>query len=814
MLRKLTLYLLATVLVVYCAGLLYHVQESKDLGIHCLFSDPGVSDDSQPRRPRISWVDLDIEVVGPAPARGDRLVRVAGKDTPTFLHFKRLVSDISRQPAPEVVTAPAVLPGDEVAPVDQRFELLELLARDPAPGTVQLGGKTWVRVDFLPAHGPKAGQLVSAWLRMKPLPNRFVVLSVAWFLIEMIVFAIGAVIFLKRPRDRSAGLFVALCATSIIAFMGAFHWSDLVGTRLLVYPFACCALLLPPLTLHFYLLFPRPSFALRRWPVPMLAGIYSVPLVWMLLMLGVLIAAARAYAEGGSAAEVVLWLDRLRTLVYGYLAVAVAFFAVGQGLLIHAFIHSRTLTQRKQAREVLVAVTLAGLLLVYLLYTGLTDRAQFAFGSKTRIALYLVSVLFTLAYAVIMTRYKLLQLGELVNRGVFYVGVSLAATAIFCLLVGVGTALLGKYAFRLENAVAAGATAMLVVVVLGWVRQRFQRALDHRFARERYQLDVAMQRLGEAVDALVSPAQVAQAWLQAACDAVGAQGGLVYLRSDQQKPFVLAARAHWPGASEWIEPHTALTAALLDRGVVSSRVSRGMPTAAQLELREMDAEICFGIEVDGQLLGIGALGPKRAGNYSPDDRNFLAALARTTALALRGAEAQRTIETLKEKLQAQVSKIAEQQQRIRYLQTELLGTRQNRQPEPTDTVVRRAASSDRAVETAIRGSSRAVRRMLDQAVKIAGSRAAVLIRGESGTGKELLARTIHDNSPRAGRAWVASKKPTAARCFSTKWATSASKRKPSCCACCKIKRSNGSDRPKPSASTCGSSPPRIAIWKP
>ena len=53
------------------------------------------------------------------------------------------------------------------------------------------------------------------------------------------------------------------------------------------------------------------------------------------------------------------------------------------------------------------------------------------------------------------------------------------------------------------------------------------------------------------------------------------------------------------------------------------------------------------------------------------------------------------------------------------------------------------------------GISQALQRLLDEVRLVAPYRTSVLITGESGTGKELVARTIHENSPRCPYPWVA-----------------------------------------------------------
>jgi formate hydrogenlyase transcriptional activator len=52
------------------------------------------------------------------------------------------------------------------------------------------------------------------------------------------------------------------------------------------------------------------------------------------------------------------------------------------------------------------------------------------------------------------------------------------------------------------------------------------------------------------------------------------------------------------------------------------------------------------------------------------------------------------------------------------------------------------------------GASPALESVLEQVERVAPTQATVLIQGETGTGKELIARAIHNLSPRSGRAFV------------------------------------------------------------
>jgi transcriptional regulator with GAF, ATPase, and Fis domain len=189
---------------------------------------------------------------------------------------------------------------------------------------------------------------------------------------------------------------------------------------------------------------------------------------------------------------------------------------------------------------------------------------------------------------------------------------------------------------------------------------------------------------------------------------------------------------------------------------------------------------------EGQLLGLLVLGPKYEGAYSADDFHLLSAFAQLTVLALVSAEGRRSIESLNHELHGKVEKIAEQQRRILALQAQLgarsgerraLGAERGArsaeeagQPAADTDKADRAAGKESVTDDAelsapraprpasmpegIVGSGPEVRQLLGLVRKVAASESAVLLRGESGTGKELLARALHENSPRAAKPFV------------------------------------------------------------
>jgi formate hydrogenlyase transcriptional activator len=122
-------------------------------------------------------------------------------------------------------------------------------------------------------------------------------------------------------------------------------------------------------------------------------------------------------------------------------------------------------------------------------------------------------------------------------------------------------------------------------------------------------------------------------------------------------------------------------------------------------------------------LGLLALGSKRSNNFGQEDLDILSQVSAQISLALDNALAYGRLSASRNRLEDERS----------YLESEI--------------------RAEYNFEDLV-GKSPALRRVLDQIEIVAATGSTVLLHGETGTGKELIARAVHNLSPRRDRTFV------------------------------------------------------------
>ncbi len=611
----------------------------------------------------------------------------------------------------------------------------------------------WVAVEWR-SHADGTLQHGEARVRTRPFLTYF--WSLLWFAQEMVIFVVAARVFWKRPKDESAQLFFWLCIVTVGAYMGGYHWTEIVVEPLLIYLFVVFVVLVPVVSLHFYLVFPRinPIFGRNRWAI--VAALYGVPLGFIAAIWWCMYGGSQFRSQSGPVAEaaVLATLSWIKWLACLYIGLSVVVFGLCIVCLRASYRLAMTRAERNQIYWIYLASLLAILPILYLLWNAWWEPARLGLSSAAW-PMYVVSLLYSAAYAFSITRYKLMQVEEIYNRSKIYVLVSLGAGLLYSgVLVGT-TLLIGEQLLTntaTKGAPVAGVVAIAIVVLLGATRERFQRAIDRRFYREKYKFDQAMQKMNLAVGKLMDRGTLGQRLLEAAAEILRLEWGAIYLADAARGPLKLAA---WYGPEpdeRVLSTDNPLVERLRRDPTVRAPHAMALSPASDPATDTMIAlggEVAKALEAEGEQVGLMVLGPKRSGMpYEDEEVAFLGALSSVAMLALHSAGIQQTLERLNLELRDKVDKIAEQQRRILLLQDQLT--------ERSKLAGRAELGSpiDPVVFEEIRGSGQAVRRMLEIARKVSASNSAVLIRGESGTGKELLAEAIHAASPRGPRPFV------------------------------------------------------------
>jgi transcriptional regulator with GAF, ATPase, and Fis domain len=629
--------------------------------------------------------------------------------------------------------------------------LRDLQARHPQPsdqGTFEeADGVKWVLVAL--QRGEE--HPFEVWCQLGRTPLEVTMPALLWLVLEVGLFAIGAFVYWKQSDDRYAGPFFALTTVAVGAYLGGYHWSQLATQPVLTTLFVVSAVLLPAVTLHFYHVFPRPKSWLLLHPRRTLLAIYGAPcLSGLVVLVGYFWVRWLFRSEKPSDVvnEALAW-HRLG-LFFAFI-ISALWFSAGIAALVHSYWRAAEPGERNQVRVLLVGSLAALAPIGYSLYLVVFAPLRFV-GGGAAWPMFAASAAITVAFTVSITRYRLLRLDRLIGSGVSYFLLSFFAVLVYYVLVFSGI-LVGSQVIpegpKPEDAFRVSLSAIVMLLVVDLVRARINRSLEQYYRRDKHQLDRTLHQLSDAIEHLVEPPTLARHLLDASADLLAVSRGALFLSEGDPPLYRLAGSLGKPPALTELAPGCPLVDLLQRRTLLALGLTRD---SAEEQLELLGGEVALALSHEGRLLGFLILGPKATGFYQAVDYNLLSAVAPIAALALQSAGGRRAIEALNREVQLKVEKISEQQERILALQRQLV--RQGAESLPADTATAPSAAATADSENTLVGSSAVVGQLLEMVRKVAASPSAVLIRGESGTGKELIARAVHDNSPRTGKPFV------------------------------------------------------------
>lgn len=286
---------------------------------------------------------------------------------------------------------------------------------------------------------------------------------------------VGATVRTRRPNDQATlhffWLAVAFFGVFTFSFSGRldridwlFYWADQFAT-----------LLLPPLFVHFALVFPeRPrraalaAVADRYWP-----ALYVLPAA---LAISRVVALLRASVDPAGLIGTIALLDRFEPLyIAGYLL-------GGLSLFLGALAGARSTTTLRQLRWIVWGASIgAGPFLT-------AYAVPFALGATPTLAMQLTAIplgLIPLAFASAIVRYRLMDVEVILKRLLVYTAVASAIAAIYVTILGTTD----LYFVSSEDGhrwVIAALATIVVLLLARPVKDAVQSGIDRVFYRDRY----------------------------------------------------------------------------------------------------------------------------------------------------------------------------------------------------------------------------------------------------------------------------------------------------------------------------------------
>src|SRR5262249_31455554 len=312
-------------------------------------------------------------------------------------------------------------------------------------------------------------------LEVAPIPSSPRGMYFALAAVGVFSLLVGASVRLRRPDHQTTlhffWLSVAFFGVMAFSFTGkldaldwTFYWGDIVAQ-----------LLLPPLFVHFALVFPdRPDAWVRRD-----AGRPPLPTIYLpALLLGAVSVAA--VANGAAHGEM---LGRLATIVQsGQLAYLAVCLLAGLAIMVRALRRVRSVTARRQLRWIVWGSALGAVPFVF------GYALPFAFGLQPLRGFEFTALLLgliPLAFASAIVRYRLMDVEVIIKRALVYATALAAIAAIYAILLRIAGGIFLQDSEQ-RNPIIALLATLVVVSLSRPVKNAIQAALDRVYYRDRY----------------------------------------------------------------------------------------------------------------------------------------------------------------------------------------------------------------------------------------------------------------------------------------------------------------------------------------
>src|SRR5262245_48799795 len=210
--RRLLIVVAGTLVCGYAFAVLGYVLSLPDIGLRCAFTTHIMRADGEALRyPGWQEDDHHKKVEKAEGLLGDRIVKLGSHEVKTWPDYLRALTRLRDEKPGEKATF--------TGPI-------EALPPNPGLTHIMLNDEELVKVQFLDNRGE--GPIGGVWCRVGSVPFETLAPSLLWFCLKAGLFLVGALVFWKRPEDRSAAQFFLLCIFTFGAFMGGYHWSRIV----------------------------------------------------------------------------------------------------------------------------------------------------------------------------------------------------------------------------------------------------------------------------------------------------------------------------------------------------------------------------------------------------------------------------------------------------------------------------------------------------------------------------------------------------------------------------------------------------------